>query len=168
MKKVIVIFILYALRLYPLVVVDYDLSVQGKQLFTWQKLFFTIRYQGELDTFQVSGIDEKEINDFEIINKEIISSISYTEGNIKVLTHEIKYELKPIKKGHVYIPSLIADYYLVASDSSLKREYEELPRINYYVGSIGLLLIPIGTFLFVFIVLLNLYLFVRKQQIKNK
>lgn len=168
MKKIVIIFILCAFKLYPLVVVDYEVSVKSKQLFIWQKLFFTIRYEGELDTFYPDGIDEKEINDFEIIGKEIVSSVNYVEGNVKVLTHKIKYELKPIKKGRVYIPNLIVNYYVVSSDSTLKREYEEIPRIDYYVGSFGLLLIPIGIFIFVFLVLLNLYLFIRKQQAINE
>jgi len=164
MKKVIIIIVLCAFKLYPLVVVDYDVSVKSRHLFTWQKLFFTIRYEGELDTFYPDGIDEKEINDFEIVGKEIVSSINYVEGNVKVLTHEIKYELKPIKKGVVYIPNLIANYYIISKDSSLKREYEEIPRIDYYVGSFGLLLVPLGIFIFIFLVLLNLYLFIRKQR----
>lgn len=166
MKKVFIIYILYTFNVYGLVIVDYKVSVKSGELFTWQNLFFTIRYEGELDTFYAEGIDEKEINDFEILGKEITSSIDYREGNIKILTHEIIYELKPIKEGSVYIPNIIANYYLILDDKTLRREYKEIPRIDYYVGSFNLLLLPIGIFIAIFIIILNLYLFIKKQRIR--
>lgn len=152
-------------NLYSIVLVDNDVSIKKNQLYKWSKVYYTVTFQGELYKFKVEGIDEREINDFEILNKTIESTIEHKENQIKILTHSMIYELKPIKTGAVSIPRLIAIYYVVSNDNTLTRNYKELKEVNYYVGGFKSIIIFIIIFIAIFIILSSIFLFIRKQRI---
>ncbi len=136
--------------LYSIVVVDAIYSKKGGQLYEWSEIDFSIFFKGEFSTFEVEGIDEKEINDFEIINKSIKTTIDINEDEVKIFTYEINYKLKPIKKGTSSIPNLIALYYTVSNNGSLIRGEEELNKVTYYVSGIWMIVLSVIVFFLVF------------------
>ncbi len=147
-----------------MVLVDSDVNIKKNQLYKWSKIYYTITFEGELYKFKVQGIDEREINDFEILNKTIETTIEDKQGQMKILTHSIIYELKPIKTGAVSIPRLIARYYVVSDDSTLTLSYKELNEVNYYVGGFKSIIIFVVIFIAIFIVLSSIFLIIRKQR----
>lgn len=161
MKYCFLLLVFFTSSLYSIVIVESD--VNKKNIYSWQSVDYTIDFEGDLDSFNAEGIDEKSINDFEVINKKIVSEIIQKDNEKATLKHKIIYSLKPIRKGKLTIPSLEVKYFAADSDNNFKQMSKEAKEYKISVFGFGFLFIIIAQWVVIILVAFLIYFKVVKK-----
>lgn len=143
--------------------------VDKKSIFYFQDIIYTIEIKGEYQTFSFDGIRENDINDFDIINKNVESTITHSdEYKTPLLNKKIIYTMKPISKGAQRIPALDVKYFTVDENKVLSESSIKLDSILIHVYGNGFLIFSIVSSVLILIIAIVVIITLLQRYKKNK